>query len=77
MCNLILAKLSWGSLVSYGEGEWQGNSPSARNSLLKLTCHKTENDLSIRCFKLLNEISCIPQAKITLVKKDINVFALS
>ena len=27
-----------------------------------------------RCFKLLNEISCIPQAKLTLVKKDINVF---
>ena len=27
-----------------------------------------------KCFKLVNEILCIPQAKITLVKKDINAF---
>jgi len=27
-----------------------------------------------KCFKILNEILCIPQAKITLVKKDINPF---
>ena len=27
-----------------------------------------------RCFNQLNEISCIPKAKITQVKKDINEF---
>ena len=38
------------------------------------SAESTVKQQEYRCFKLLNEISCIPQAKITLVKKDINVF---
>jgi len=34
------------------------------------TAESTVNQQEYRCFNLLNEISCIPQAKITLVKKD-------
>ena len=42
--------------------------------LHRASAESTVKQQEYKCFKLLNEISCIPQAKITLFKKDVNVF---